>query len=348
VELSDRILTVRRSVAISRLDHVRYVRLLGEGAYELLRRVFTRELFVRDGQLVHGLFLDEDGRVFADCTLASDADDFFLLAEGPDQHALETYLRGHGVGIDGYEIIDGSETHGLIGLDGPYAWELMARLVGQEIIGLPYLTFFHLDGAICCRSGKTGEYGYTLIVELDQMDEVRAELEELGQALDMTEGGLDALDVCALENWFFNIRGEGQAGLTPLELQLQWRVSRKKDYVGSVALRRQVEQGIQRRLTTVTSEGELTVGAPVFLDGRAIGVVVNAAHSPVRGDWVALALLDRGYAHPDVTGLRVGEGAVPARSVSPPVLVNRSLYVNPQVHSYETREQDDFPPLVAT
>jgi len=343
---SEQILAIRRSVALSRLPHVSYQWITGTGAFEALNRVFSRELYVRDGQLVQGLLLDGEGHVYADCVVARDDDDYFLLAEGPDPRGLAEYLSLHARGVDDFEIVDRTATHDLISLDGPYAWELVARLVGQEVVGLPYMTFFHLDGLVCCRSGKTGEYGYVLIVDREHSETTWNSLVELGRGFDAAEASLEALDVCALENWFFNVRREGRARVTPIELQLQWRLSRKKSFVGSEAVRQRLEEGLTRRATTLLSKEPFAVGDQVSLAGRVIGDIVNAAHSPVRGEWVGLALLDLAYAHPGITTLRVGPERTSARTVSPPVLQNRSLYVNPQVHSYASREEDEFPSLV--
>ena len=40
-----------------------------------------------------------------------------------------------------------------------------------------------------------------------------------------------------------------------------------------------------------------------------------------------------------------GGASVAARSVSPPTLNNRSLFVSPQLHSYATRSGIELPPL---
>ncbi|MCP5067184.1 MAG: hypothetical protein GY946_11515, partial [bacterium] len=82
--------------------------------------------------------------------------------------------------------------------------------------------FFGEEDCYCFRAGKTGEYGYDLLVPHAQYDPLHDKLQDIGRAFDMQPVGLAALDQCALENWFFNIRREGQLGLTPLELQ-RWR-----------------------------------------------------------------------------------------------------------------------------
>ena len=63
---------------------------------------------------------------------------------------------------------------------------------------------------------------------------------------------------------------------------------------------------------------------------------------------LALALIDVAWAYPGITSFQVGRpaGATAARSVSPPVLNNRSLSVSPQLHSYATRQDHVMPDMV--
>ncbi len=246
------------------------------------------------------------------------------------------------------ELEDLEETHTVISLHGPDAWELMAELEGPEVIGVPYLTFFHAAAWTCFRAGTTGEYGYHLLVPTTALEEVRAKIEAAGQAFDLGHAGLAALEQCALENWFFNIRREGRLNLTPIELQLQRRISYRKDYVGAAAVRARREQGPRSRITTVVSEAPVAVGERVLLDDRPIGSIVNAGYSLIRGDWVALALLELPWAQPGIARYQVvqGDHRVSVRTVSPPVINNRSLYVDPREHTYALRQEQTYPPLI--
>jgi glycine cleavage system aminomethyltransferase T len=346
MDLTDRVRAVRTSVALSRLDHVAYVRIRGDEAVDAVDGIFPRELYLRDGQLSQGVLLHEDGTIFADCYLGSDGDDFFLFAEGPAEEDLVHHARMHSADVEDVEVEGMGSTHGVIGLDGPYAWELLARLVGPEVIGLPYLTFFHFDGTLCCRVGKTGEYGYALAAPHDALEDLWTRLLDLGASFDVGRADLEVLDLCAMESWFFNIRGEGRHPVTPLELQLQWRISRRKSYLGSEALARRRQEGIRRRLTCLEGPTAMASGDAVSHDGEAVGAVIHAGPFTLREGWVALSLMDLEYAFPGIPDLRVGDREVEARSVTPPVVNNRSLYVNPQVHSYASRNEDDFPLIV--
>lgn len=341
--LDEQVQALRYAVGLSALEHVRCVRLGGEGAYDAADRLFSRELYIRDGQLSQGLLLREDGTIFGDCYLASDDEDFLLLIEGPGEDHLSAYLQRHLDGIPDLEVHDETRDHAIIGMDGPYAWELLSLIVGPEVIGLPYLTLFHVDGARCYRAGKTGEFGYRLILPRLEFEATWARLLEAGQPLDVAQVGLEALDQCALDNWFFNIRAEGRAPVTPIELQLQWRVSYQKSFVGSTAVRARRADGIELRLTCLTSPGPIGVDDAIVCHDQGIGVVVNAAFSPIRKQWIALGLLDLAFAYPGIGPLNVGASRIPGHTVAPPVLNNRSLYVNPQIHSYATRLEDLFP-----
>lgn len=343
--LAREVRAIRDSVGLSSLRHVRHFRLEGYGAYDAADRVFTRELYIRDGQISHGLLLNDDATLFGDCYLGSDDEDFFLLAEGPSTSGLENYLESRIGDVNEVQLVDRTEDHAIIGIDGPYSWELLALLVGPEVIGLPYLTFFRWQEMICYRAGKTGEYGYRIIVPKERHEELERTLMELGDRLDVAEVGLAALDQCALDNWFLNIRREGGRPVTPIELQQQWRVSYQKPFVGSDALGRRRAKGVRQRLTCITSAEKIEVDDAVRHGDREIGPVVNAEFSPIREDWVGLALIETAYAHPEVAPLRIGDGESLGRTVGPPVLQNRSLYVNPQIHSYASRADDDFPPI---
>lgn len=337
---------VRRAVGFSRLDHVRHLRVTGPRAYEALDRVVAGALRVRDGQMRHALLLTSDAFPYADAYVGRDDEDFFLLAEGPDAASLEEHLREHAPEGADFAVEDRTTSHAILALDGPYAWELLGAAVDPEVIGLPYLTFYHREGMVCYRAGKTGEFGYGLVVPRDQAAAVEDRVRAAGAAFDLRDVGLAALDHCALENFFFNIRREGREQVTPIELQLQWRVSYRKDCVGAEALRRRRAEGPAQRLTCLVVDGEVAIGATVDADDAPIGRVVNAGFSEVRGAWLALALLDLAWAHPGIDGLSVRDGgaASPARTVTPPVLLNRSLLVSPQLHSYATRDETPVPP----
>jgi aminomethyltransferase len=351
---------IRMAVALSEADHVAAVRVRGPAAFDALDRLVPARLHLRDGQMLHTLLLHPSGHPVADVYVCCDDEDFFLLAEGLSaSEVIEVAAEHLGPGLD-VAFEDLSATHRMLSLDGPWAWEALAEWLGPDVIGIPYLTFFHLGGrdlgvdkgsaelpGICFRGGTTGEYGYDILIGRSLHDPVRERLLEVGASFDLVAAGLESLDQCAIENGFFCIRAGRLEGLTPIELQLQWRVSYRKDgYVGAEALRRRRSEGARVRLTTFVSSAGLSPGDEVRFEGRVIGEVWACGSSPLRGDWVGQALLERRLAHAGIDVFTASDDDVPLRTVSAPVFDNRSLFVDPRRHCYSYRADEVFPPLV--
>ena len=332
---------LRTATCVTPGDHVACVKLVGTGAADLLERVSPRALFVRTGKMSHTLFLDEAARPLADVYLCCDEDDFFLLAEGMTAAEIITYLRPHAADLD-VTFDDLTESHAVLSLGGPYAWELLGELTTPDVIGLPYLGFFHAEAFTCFRGGKTGEYGYDLLVERTRLAAVRAQLADIGARFDLVESTLATQDVAQLEAFFWNARRQSPVGLTPIELQLQWRVNYGRAFPGAAALAERRTTAHQRAVL-LASATTLEPGATLRAGDRTIGTVLDAAFSPTRGDWVGMGMVDRAFAH---SSLDLASGAAVVHTLSAPSINNRSLHVDPQRHCFATRATDVFPPLV--
>jgi glycine cleavage system aminomethyltransferase T len=339
-------IALRHSVGWTRSDHIRCVRLEGPGAFDALDRVCPRELYLRNGQMLLTVFLNPEGQVIADVLVCNDDDEFILCVEGMDDAALTGFLQEH-TGRTDTQIVSLAESHAVVSLNGPYSWEVLSELAGATLIGLPYMTFYHAGSWAVMRSGKTGEYGYDILLPVGEVDGLLDQLDSLKEKFEIVEIGLDALDQCALENCFFSIRREGAATRDPRQLQLHWRFSSRKQYVGSDSLGHTADQPITHRTTTLIAAEAMNAGDEVYLDGKIVGKIANAGHCWHRSESIALALIEARVAYPGIDGFCVGavDGAA-ARSVSPPALNNRSLYMNPQIHSFAMRDEVDFPPLV--
>ncbi len=342
--MSPALRALRESAALSEKEHVVALQVEGPGAFDALDRLVAGELFAQSGRMRHTLLLREDGTPFADAYVCAADDAFLLLGEGPSGPALLEHLLAHrpAAVAASFRLLD---DRAVLGVDGPFAWEVVAEVLGPEVHGLPYLTFYATGEATCFRAGKTGEYGYDLLVPRAQVPAWRDRVLEVGRRFDLERCGLDDLDQCALENWFFNPRREGRTGATPLELQLQWRVSRRKAFVGSEALAARRDAGVRERLVCVVGPGPIAAGEEIAFGGRPVGRVVNAGPCALRGDWVGTALVERALAHAGVRGFQAGVAGTPLRTVAPPILNNRSLYVQPQRHSYLTRAEIAWPSI---
>jgi glycine cleavage system aminomethyltransferase T len=176
-------------------------------------------------------------------------------------------------------------------------------------------------------------------------------LRDLGATFDVVAVGREALDVCALENWHFSIRTLRDTSLarplTPLELQLQWRVDYRRDFVGAEALRARRAASPTVRATSFVTSAAVSAGDRLSLEGESCGEVMAATPSPTLDGHVGIALLNTRLAHPGLElEVATAAGTVAAATRTPPLIRNRSLFVDPHRHSYRTRQSESFPPLV--
>jgi len=289
----------------------------------------------------HTLFLRDDGTVLADAFIVNLGPWFLVLVEGPDETEMVAWLEMLKTRSPEKKVLIaglGAEW-AIFGVDGPYSWEVAAGLLGPGVLGMPYLTLLQREDLFCIRAGKTGEYGYLLIVPQSAAVDVESKLTEIGHALDLMTVTRDALDVCALESWQFTMRAAGTAPLTPIELQLQWRVVYSREFVGSVALRGVRASGAKGRATCFTSDEPVAAGQRIRLGSLDIGEVLAVVASPTLGQTVGSALISLSFAHPHLALSAMTEGRlVPIRTCTASLIHNVSLGVRPNEHSYATRE----------
>ena len=88
--------------------------------------------------------------------------------------------------------------------------------------------------------------------------------------------------------------------------------------------------------------------ATIELYGEPIGRVIQSGRSGLTERWIGLAMIEVKWAHAGIDAYRCRAGGAPLQlyTQSPPLIANRSLFINVQKHSFETREQVEFPPLL--
>ncbi|MFO0560995.1 MAG: hypothetical protein U0269_23450 [Polyangiales bacterium] len=325
---------IRTTTALVRASETRVVRLRGRDAQSAAQWLLPSRLYLRDAQARQSLLLDERGRPVADVLVAADDEDYLLLIDGPIDPIphMRAHLRGDA------QIESLSETHQVIEVHGPWAWELLAQVLGEDLLALPYLNFFRIDEGLCVRAGKTGEFGYQVIVARGDAPSVVDRFVDRGAEFDMVEVSPHALSLASFENWFFDPHHVA-ADVTAVELSLSWRLAHDRDFLGRDAI-------VARRASRTTAqacvlaEGEVSAGDRVMLAGRAVGSLSRAAFSPTRQRWFASAQLETRLVFAGID--LVTERGVALRTIAPPLVDNRSLYVDPRRHAYRSRDEVAF------
>jgi glycine cleavage system aminomethyltransferase T len=325
---------LRTGAVLARNTRTHLLRLSGPDARSAALWLLPSRLHLRDAQARQSLLLDETGRPIADVIVAADDEDYLLLIDGPGDPIahVKKNLRGD------VQLTELDATHEVIDVHGPWAWELVSQVLGEDLLALPYLNFFRMDEGLCVRAGRTGEYGYHLLARREEADAIHARFVAKGAELELAEVNDDVLALAGFENWFFDAAHVPE-GATPVELSLSWRLAGDRDFLGRAAIDARRAQPGPRQACLLASS-EVSVGERVMLDDRDVGVITRAALSPSRRSWIASALIDPRLVAARIT-LATSRG-VSVTTTAPPLVDNQSLYVDPRRHTFRTRDEVRF------
>lgn len=343
MSLADEVRAIRTGVALCVENSPVAVIVEGPEAFRALDLALPTDLFLRDAQARQSLLLDARGRPFADVLVARDDARYLLRVDGADRAQTLAHLEAFG----GEGFLARALDVTSVSLHGPWAWELLGAAFDEGLSAIPYLNLFRVGDDLGVRAGRTGEYGYELLVDPARADDLVARITERGARFGLARASREAVAHCGYENWFYDPARAPDGDVTAIELQLQWRLSPTKRYPGRDAIDARRREGVRERLTCVVTDDPVRAGDAVLLGDEVIGRITRSERSLTRGDGVSHALLDARVAHGGIRAIRVAHAGreVPARTAAPPLVSNWSLAVDPRRHTYACADEVTLPPL---
>ncbi len=289
---------------------------------------------VRFGRLLHTFIADEGGAVIADCYVANNDEQFVLLCESIlDDAAFRTMLLDRGAA--GAGMVDLSESHALLGIDGYKAWAVVKQLFGADVLGLPYLSVerydFQGEPVSLFRAGKTSEFGYLLMAPAARAASL---FDACLAAAEKNGGGLCGVDIhndLRLEGRFFNIFAEGALVRDPLALGLQWMIDfSKENFTGQKAIAARRAAGLTKKIIGICTESgvqALPKDTPLYNGPARVAEVVASCYSYSLETQVGLALFPVDIAFAGLSfNLGSQQGPV-VHTISMPPIMPKSLTV---------------------
>lgn len=301
---------IRNEIGVIELASTGKIVVKGDEHVEFLDRLVTKDIqFMEEEKTVYTLLLQEDGTVIAFVNLFKNEDSMTIITASEKKEQVLAWLQKHQEKqASKVEIVNISESHSLIGFEGPYAWKLAQQFLHFEIASLPFQSFAltTLQGTeiILARTGVTGEYGYQLLFKKELRDAV---LEKMNS---FTEIALQAVDKEALEIAMLEIRQPyyeftiGQ-NLSLFEVCLEWFVDfYKEDFIGKEFLEQQLEKGIGQRIVGFTTDREnpVSLDDEIYVGEHAIGKVIEIKESPGLHAKLGIGLLREPFA---VSGIHI-------------------------------------------
>jgi glycine cleavage system aminomethyltransferase T len=241
------------------------------------------------GQGKYVLICDADGGIVNDPVLTRMAENTFWFALASSDALL--FARGLKNAYPDLDVTIKEADVAPLQVQGPKSKDLMAKLLGEEILDLKYYfwTEAKIAGApvVITRTGWTSEVGYEVyLTDTTRGVEVYEAIMEAGGEFGIKPTGPS--DIRRIEGAIFNWGADMTYENNPLELGLERLVDWDLPDEASISIRalREIRaRGVDRRINGVELDGEPFPGLndvkwPVVEGGRPIGQVTSAIYSP--------------------------------------------------------------------
>jgi len=273
----------------------RQVEITGPDAFMFTNMLVPRDLTKCEvGQCKYVFVTSAEGGILNDPVLLRLEENRFWLSLADS----DILLWAQGVALNsGLDVQIGEPDVGPLQVQGPKSKDVMVDLFGDSIVDIPYyfMRAYELDGmdVIVSRTGYTGELGYEIYLQNASRDGVKLwdavleagvphELAVIGPChIKRIEAGILAL---GCDMWF---------DTNPYEVEMgyEWMVDLEQDadFIGKEALKRIKAEGVSRKLVGVEiggpelgsyNDGAMIDYFSVSKDGKAVGEVTSACHSP--------------------------------------------------------------------
>jgi glycine cleavage system aminomethyltransferase T len=291
----------------------RQVEITGPDAFALANMLVPRDLNkCAVGQCKYVFITAPDGGIINDPILLRLGENHFWISVADSDVLLWAMGVAHNSGLD---VTIGEPDIGPLQLQGPKSRDVVVDLFGASALEIPYyyLREFQLEGldVIVSRTGYTAELGFEIYVRDASRNGVHVWdlLLEAGKPHGLAVTG--PCHIRRIEGGILAYGADMWLDTNPYEVEMgyEWMVDleQEADFVGKDALRRIKERGVSRKLIGVEiggerlgsyNDGSMIDFFPVFTDGRVIGKVTSACHSPRLEKNIGYAMVPVEYTEP--------------------------------------------------
>ena len=318
---------VRNNVGMFDVSHMGEFILKGEKALDLIQRVTSNDASkLTDGKVQYSCLPNDKGGIVDDLLVYRINDDKCMLVVNASNIDKDwDWISKHNT--DGVEMENISDNTSLLAVQGPNAAKALQALTDIDLSGMKYYTFeigtfAGVKDVLVSATGYTGAGGFEIYFNNDDAEKIFDAILEEGKKHDLKLAGLAARDTLRLEMGFCLYGNDIDDTTSPIEAGLGWITKFTKEFVNSEALKKQKEQGVERKLVgfEITEKGIPRQGYDlVNAQGEKIGTVTSGTMSPSLNKGIGMGYVKTEYAKPDTEiFVQIRKKQVPAKVVKLP------------------------------
>ncbi|MYF00545.1 MAG: FAD-dependent oxidoreductase [Gammaproteobacteria bacterium] len=337
-------LAVRNSVGAMDASTLGKIDARGPDVVEFLERIYTHNVGrMKLGRCAYGIMLGEDGMVMDDGVMARLGENHFYLTTTTGGAArvldwLELWLQTEWPELNVY-LTSLTEHYSTIAVAGPNSRALLEALgcdIPLDKESFPFLTVRSANLAgmpvQLFRVSFSGELAFEINIGSHFALDMWRKVMEAGREFDIAPYGTETMHVLRAEKGFIIVGQDTDGSVTPVDLGMNWLLSKEKDFLGKRSLRRpdclredrkQLVGLLSSDQRTVLPEGTQLIEDIVRTEPVPMcGHVTSSYDSACLGHPVALALVAGGRARKDETLF----AALPGREPLPVQVVSPAFY----------------------
>ncbi len=306
----------RQSAGILDASTLGKIDIQGSDASEFLNRVYTNAWSkLAIGKCRYGLMLNEDGMVYDDGVTTRLGENHYIMTTTTGGAAnvlgkLEDYLQTEWPELDVY-LTSVTDHFATASLCGPNSKKILNKIIPDLNLSddnFPHMSFKEvLIDKIKCRVMRisfTGELSYEINVPASYGEAVWKKCIEAGKEFNITPYGTETMHLLRAEKGFIIVGQDTDGTMTPIDLQMDWIVSKKKyDFIGKRSLyrsdtmkenRKQLVGLLTEDPNIVLEEGAQIVSELNQKPVEMLGHVTSSYFSPNLNKSIALAVVKDG------------------------------------------------------
>jgi folate-binding protein YgfZ len=272
--------------------------------------------------------LSQKGKLIADMIVYR-REDSILLEMEPERVSRFVETVSRYIVSEDVELEDVSSRDVLISVEGPRASDFLSSLLEQPLPGLAPFHFMQNvvdDVPIRLSAVRHGPLpGFDLAVPTDRGVALVERIISTGESVGIRLAGSRALETRRIEAGIPRFGVDMDESHLLLETGMDDAVSFNKGcFIGQEYVARLAHRGhLNRKLVGMRLEGERvpSPGDDILGDGRYVGQVTSATHSPTLGLPIAMGYVHRDFFEPGTgVSIRIGDIVTPARISNLPFL----------------------------
>jgi dimethylglycine dehydrogenase len=306
-------LAVREKVGLMDLSTFSKFEVRGRDAYAFLERVCANKIPTKDGGIILGHLLNENGFIESEITVTRlGPEHFYVLSAAVAQLHDKDQLEWRRLATEKVTITDVTDDFGVLVLAGPLAREVLSQCTATDLSNASFRWLTGKEAEVAgvkkvrlLRVNYVGELGWELHVPMADMPKVFDSLTKAGKPYGLKLFGTYAMNSLRMEKSY---RGWGSELTTEIDM-FEASMERfirldKPDFIGKAATLSRHQRGTRMKLVSLevaNTDSDCVGNEPVYSGEKIVGLTTSGGYGHAVKKSLAFAYVD-----PNLTAMGTG------------------------------------------